>query len=124
MAYDKKPETPNPTQLAGKLVRGEATKSDCVAAAKVIRDLHDQVRDQNRRRKALAFEIAYALRENITGIDNAAATAGQWDAALEAREWYSGVVELVEVTIKAFDDKAKSGGNWVGVYDDNDNLRR
>ena len=97
----------NPIVLAGRLVSGDATRGDCVGAAKAIRDLQAQVRDQTRRTDSLAFEIAYAIRENIEEIETEAGQYGQQmqSAADEANLWYQRVTELIKATINNHDDK-------------------
>lgn len=100
-------EQENPIMLAGRLVRGDATRGDCVGAAKAIRDLSSQVRDHTRRTDSLAFEIAYAIRENIEVID---AEAGQYGQQMqrpedEANLWYQRVTELIKGVIGRHDDK-------------------
>ena len=101
----KQPE--DPIVLAGRLVRGDATRGDCIGAAKAIRDLREQVRDHTRRTDSLAFEIAKAIRENIDEIDVTSAQYGQQmqHPKYEANDWYSQVVELIKGVINNHDDR-------------------
>lgn len=100
-------EPVNPIKLAGILVRGDATRRDCVAAAKVIRDLNDRVRDHTRRVDSLAFEIARAIRENIDEIDATSAQYGQQmqHPKYAANDWYQQVTELIKSVIDNHDGK-------------------
>lgn len=100
-------EQENPIVLAGRLVRGEATRGDCIGAAKAIRDLHQQVRDQTRRTDSLAFEIAKAIRENIDEIEVMAAQYGQQMQRPEAEvnDWYQQVTKLIKGVINTHDDR-------------------
>lgn len=101
----KQPE--DPIVLAGRLVRGDATRGDCIGAAKAIRDLREQMRDHTRRTDSLAFEIAKAIRKNIDEIEVMAAQYGQQmqRPEAEANDWYQQVTELIKGVIANHDDR-------------------